>query len=339
MKIEKVNKVDLVLTKSLIDIEIPQNSDMFRTLSKSSKLTMSYYIWDFVQFLAKINGEEIIKEKKGKGIPLSVTLCDYWMGNYLAAGDKKAGNYLTAYYNELISKKQSSGTIKNKICAIKKYVRVQRLNWNLDYFDTAKVENKRIIGLTRDEFYKFEEYFSNPRSNVANRNSLMFWIMVRTGLRVSGMLSINIEDIDLKDQSCLVLLKAKQHKQLQFLSDDLVLIIKKYLEKSKRTHGPLIINYDLNEETKGRRLNRSRVYRIFKKIGEKLGINDMHPHRFRHFVATEALEVCEGNVDMAQKMTAHESSEVFKKYVDQRNNDQLRIANLIAKTMPSRFST
>ncbi|MGH1397458.1 MAG: tyrosine-type recombinase/integrase [Trichormus sp.] len=75
--------------------------------------------------------------------------------------------------------------------------------------------------------------------------------------------------------------------------------------------SPLMISH--HASYKGERLSYHGIYFAVEKIGELAGIEDLHPHQFRHTYATELLLL---GVDPshARKLTGHQSEKAFRRY-------------------------
>jgi len=74
---------------------------------------------------------------------------------------------------------------------------------------------------------------------------------------------------------------------------------------------PLMISH--HASYKGDRLSYHGIYFAVEKIGELAGIEDLHPHQFRHTYATDLLLL---GVDPshARKLTGHQSEKAFRRY-------------------------
>ncbi|MBD2200389.1 MULTISPECIES: tyrosine-type recombinase/integrase [Calothrix] len=77
------------------------------------------------------------------------------------------------------------------------------------------------------------------------------------------------------------------------------------------SQSPLMISH--HASYKGDRLSYHGIYFAVEKIGELAGIEDLHPHQFRHTYATDLLLL---GVDPthARKLTGHQSEKAFRRY-------------------------
>lgn len=321
--------------------------------AKSTQKTYQYALIDFAKFFAAENKLPFDDNNLSQIMPIFLALSKI-------KGLTVVSNYMSYLRGEYFHqdqgiekiKPQSTSTIYTKLTVLKTYVRQARAinqllpgnkqEWNLDDLKARKVEHKKVHGPSKYQFSKLLEYFLNLESESKDhspsyidlRNSLLFFVLSFTGLRISGALSIDIEDIDIENSIVRVFLKGKGNtKSDLFIADLLVVRILKFLKIDGRTSGPLFINKDqIKESTSGNRLRRESAYRIIKSLCEKAGVKDIHPHKFRHFAATESLDASSDNIIKAMKFTTHSSQKVFMDYLDARKNEQKIIADKIAET-------
>jgi len=60
-----------------------------------------------------------------------------------------------------------------------------------------------------------------------------------------------------------------------------------------------------------------------------VGIENLHPHAFRHFSITEVLELTDGNILHAQKHSGHSDPRMLNVYEDARVDVAGQMASLI----------
>jgi len=157
---------------------------------------------------------------------------------------------------------------------------------------------------------------------------LLCLILSLCAFRVSEALSLNIKDIDFEKSILSITRKGKRLNQEFFIGKKLSSKIKNFLIFDKRKSGPLFINQD-KVKASNNRLSRISAYRIIKSIGDSIGIENLHPHRFRHFSATEAKEANKGNIHDTMKFTGHITPEQIERYEDERENIQLKTSEYI----------
>lgn len=116
------------------------------------------------------------------------------------------------------------------------------------------------------------------------RDRSMIELLCSTGLRVSQMLNLNIEDID--RMANLIYIKEENNRVIpitQSVLDNLIDYLETYRSKSAKNE-PLFINLY------GDRLTRQGFWKILKQYSEQSGIKkDVTPHTLRHSFASNML--------------------------------------------------
>ncbi|MBD2365099.1 site-specific integrase [Anabaena minutissima FACHB-250] len=135
------------------------------------------------------------------------------------------------------------------------------------------------------------------------------------GLRAGEIVQLNVGSFDGK---LLFLPDTKTNEpRLVPLRKESREVLQEYL-RSRSSQGeelnsltPLMISH--HASYKGERLSYHGIYFAVEKIGELAGIEDLHPHQFRHTYATDLLLM---GVDPshARKLTGHQSEKAFRRY-------------------------
>lgn len=130
--------------------------------------------------------------------------------------------------------------------------------------------------------------------------------LLSTGCRVSELVGINIEDI--KGDEIVVFGKGRKERRV-FLNAKAKCAIERYLKERKGNNEALFISLDRPYV----RLKISGVEIVLRELGRRIGIENVHPHRFRRTAATFALR--RGMpMDQVREMLGHESMETTKIY-------------------------
>ena len=96
---------------------------------------------------------------------------------------------------------------------------------------------------------------------------------------------MNISDVDFENKECVVLGKGNKQRKVYFDAKTKI-HLKKYLESRADNNDALFVSllkpYD--------RLEISGVEIMLRKIGKRIGIDKVHPHKFRRTLATKAID-------------------------------------------------
>ncbi|AZR72803.1 hypothetical protein BBF96_04990 [Anoxybacter fermentans] len=214
-----------------------------KELEKSSK-TIDAYIRDIRQFL------EIIKK------PIE---------------DIKKSDII--YYKEELTKRRLKPTsINRKLISIRQFLKFLEKDIN---FRNVKIQKKNYIDdekmLTLEDVEKLAEV---ARQNHDRRTLAIIYTLLYTGMRISELLSLRVEDI--YNDTILVKGKGKKYRDV-FIPEKLRPYLESYLRVRKNTGDKLFTGQRGN-------LTRATVNNILKKYAKKAGINPkkVHPHNFRH---------------------------------------------------------
>lgn len=150
------------------------------------------------------------------------------------------------------------------------------------------------------------------------RNKAMLELMYATGLRVSELVNLNVNDIDIQNASVRCFGKGKKERIVP-IGDIAIDSLKEYLEKRNSMLKRYITDY-LFINNHGKKLTRQGFFMILKTIAKKQGINkEFSPHTLRHSFATHLLE---NNVDLRiiQELLGHENISTTQIYTHVQNN-------------------
>jgi site-specific recombinase XerD len=143
------------------------------------------------------------------------------------------------------------------------------------------------------------------------RDRAILELLFSAGLRVSELVNINRDQINLKNQEFSV--RGKGGKiRIVFISDTAKKALEKYLEKRTDIDPALFIRLPRkgikNPEKKGNlRITQRSIQRIVKYYAAKAGIvKDVHPHTLRHSFATDLL-ANGADIRSVQAMLGHSS--------------------------------
>ena len=158
---------------------------------------------------------------------------------------------------------------------------------NEDY--VSKSPCKRIhkvrTGKVVKEVYSDETIELIKQSINNKRDIAIIEILISTGIRVGELVRLNIKDIDFENKECVVLGKGNKQRKVYFDAKTKI-HLQQYIESRKDSNEALFVS--LLKPYK--RLEISGVEIMLRKIGKKIGIEKVHPHKFRRTLATKAID-------------------------------------------------
>lgn len=157
------------------------------------------------------------------------------------------------------------------------------------------------------------------------RDKAIIEFLYSTGCRVSEMLGVNRDDIDLASGELEVLGKGRKYRTV-YLSSRCKSVLREYLEERNDDCEPLFIStwegFGGTRNHNLRRMSRSAVEVMVRNLGKRVNIENVHPHRFRRTAASIALK--RGMpIEQVQKMLGHESIETTTIYA-QSSSDEVK---------------
>ena len=230
--------------------------------------------------------------------------------DHLAPADPKSGerkppevssiDHITIreWLSELHSAQKKKSSIARKLAALRTFfqflVREGVLEGNpAKLVSTPRLEKKLPKHLSIEEAIRFIET-PDAATDLGRRDRAMLELMYATGVRVAELTTMNIADVDFRNQLVRVTGKRRKQRIVPF-GEPARDAVKSYLEVrdnfsfnapvSKRDDEALFLNYQ------GTRITTRSVGRMVEKyIKICAGMHDISPHALRHSFATHLLD-------------------------------------------------
>lgn len=155
--------------------------------------------------------------------------------------------------------------------------------------ETPKIKRKLPQVLTIEEVDKLMEQ-PNVLLPLGLRDRAMLELMYGTGIRVSELLELQLEDINIMAGFLRCLGKGRKERIIP-VNQTSINWIERYLARSRNTLAKGNAGRTLFLNAHGRKLSRQGFFKILAHYGEKSGIaKDLTPHTLRHSFATHLLE-------------------------------------------------
>ena len=117
------------------------------------------------------------------------------------------------------------------------------------------------------------------------RDLAMIDMLASTGMRVGEMVLLNREDIDFNERECVVFGKGNKERIVYFDARTKI-HLQNYLNERKDSNPALFVSL----QKPYNRLQINGVETRLREFGRSLGINKVHPHKFRRTLATAAID-------------------------------------------------
>ena len=235
---------------------------------------------------------------------------------YLASSDRK-----TAISTKKSEKKLSSYSINRMLSSLRSYLKFME---EMDHFPPVSPVAVRLIKNIKKhaqvpEFEELIRIIEAPMKyeedeQVALRNRAMLETLFATGMRISELLSLKVNQID---QTGRIYILGKGKKQrFVYLTPRALTHLKNYLAKRACTSDMLFVPYrGRNNNEKNKKLSTNYLQYKIKKYRELLDINiPISAHTLRHGFATYLAENG-ANPAAIQILLGHESLDTTTRYV------------------------
>ncbi len=233
------------------------------------------------------------------------------------------------FLEHLKFKKIKNKTKARKIYALKRFYKFlmseKIVSENpMEMIDTPKAEDTLSITLSIEQIKKILNVISKSTDNYKNlRSYLIIELLYATGIRVSELISIKMNNIDLKKSTILIDPPEKGKTRIErivFFGQQTKDILEKYLEYRRIEYENKDTPWLFPSNSSDGFLTRRRVLQIMHELANKVNVekNLMHPHSFRHAFGNHLL-TSGADIRVVQKLLGHSSITTTQKYTEHRD--------------------
>jgi integrase/recombinase XerD len=262
--------------------------------------TIFAYRNDLTQFLSFLRGEN--SDERGRepavqddGEPLVGE--DLMALPTVTTWDQLSDQHLTNYLLYLRSRKYASSTVARKMAAIKSFFNFLISEGQMRGDPAARMTSPKVDKYTPRSISlsEIERLLQQPDRDAdahghrpeTSRDRAMLETLYSTGMRVSELVALDCEDVDL--MGCAMRCAGQTARERKVpLRASAVAAIDHYLSQARpvlmiREESALFLNH------RGNRLTRQGFWLILKSYANRAEIDDITPHTLRHTFATHAL--------------------------------------------------
>lgn len=237
--------------------------------------------------------------------------------------------HVQAYVAFIKAQGYAASTIARKLAAVRslfEYLVRENLMAPGLYKLLAAPKVKRSVPntLTQAEIDRLLAAPTQHKSMSALRDRAMFELLYATGMRVSELVGMNVDDVDIQNRTVQMDRSGSRVRSAQ-ISDTVAEILQRYLTEALPTFLIDLQEPSLFVNQRGQRLTRQGLWLIIKQYVEEAGINKpVTPHVLRHSFVANQLEKGAEPHDIRQSI-GNSSPISTQSYRPQQNSHQLII--------------
>jgi integrase/recombinase XerD len=236
-------------------------------------------------------------------------------------------NDIVNYILHLKGREYTSSTVARKVAAIKSFFHfllaegIIKDDPTVD-LDSPKVKKRLPKAVSHDLVNRLLAEAGKDSTPKGQRDKALLELLYATGMRVSELVLLNIDDVNLASANVRCFGKGAKERIIP-IYDRAVYALKEYLQKGrprlmkKSDEKALFLNH------RGKRLTRQGLWLIIKRHAEEIGAgSEVTPHTLRHSFATHMLSGGAGLREV-QKLLGHANISTTQVYT-QVNSERLR---------------
>jgi len=209
------------------------------------------------------------------------------------------------------------GTIATRVGVLKRVFQGAGRDDLANCLPKVKAGSRLPQALTKEEVAAFFEQIKASGTRRSRRDYVLFMLMYSCGLRVSEAVSLRVEDVDLDAGAVLVHGKGNKERQA-YLRPGASATVREWV--GDRTTGWLFPGAN------GAHLSARVIQHYAKQYGRAVGLDNVHPHSFRHSCATHYL-LGGAPITFVQALLGHTKLSATGLYTQLSNVERQRIAN------------
>ncbi len=294
---------------------------------------MSNAIQDYISYLHNIkkvsHNTEISYERDLK------KAAAFFDGRNLAFPEAATEENLAFYIDSLEEEKMTPATVSRKVATLRSFFQYLCARGELSAdpsraLKPPKVEKREPVIMTVDEVDRLLS-MPNTRTVKGMRDRAMLELLYATGIRVSELITLKMEDLDLQ-RGCIVCHTGAKERWIPFgdVARQSVIIYIDYARDSLlkgNASDYLFTNFS------GGSMSRQGFWKVLKGYAAAAGIeSDITPHTLRHSFAAHMLENG-ADLKSVQEMLGHSDISTTSMYTSSREN---RLRRVYTKTHPRR---
>lgn len=221
---------------------------------------------------------------------------------------------LNFYLINLVSDGKAPRTLNRKLAAIKCFWKFLLKSEYINSDPTIKLEGSKLPK-------RLPEYLSDQQVRLIMdaatnyRDKVLMMVFYTTGARLNEIYQLDKGNVDFVNKRIITIGKGNK-QEFYYLNTEAIEMLQKYLEERTDSSQALFVN------KQGQRIGKRYIQRMLAECGKKVGIEKVHPHLYRHTLASRlAMEGIQ--IQTIQEILHHASINTTQMYAHL-NNEKIR---------------
>ena len=177
---------------------------------------------------------------------------------------------------------------------------IDKLNFE---FTKLKTEKAIIPSIKKEDLNRIINYMNN--SKITNKNKLIFYLMLTTGIRTNELLHIKNKNINIEEMTIYLEFTKTGHPRFIYINPSL----KELILKVKNNYEFLFTDENNNQMTS------NGIKMFFRHLKEDVHVDILSPHKLRHYYATNLYEKSL-DIYLVSKLLGHTNIKTTQIYLD-----------------------
>lgn len=211
-------------------------------------------------------------------------------------------------------------SIARKLSSLKSYFKYLRKNEismenPFEFIEKQKIKKPLPELLTYDEIMELLRIEISPKEELNKRNYLIVRVLFATGVRVSELTNIKLENIDYEEDVIKILGKGNKERYV-FFDEETEVLLKKYILIERETIRQNKNNTFLFLNRFGEKMSERSIELILQDMGRRLkSPKEIYPHMLRHSFASFLLD-SGADLRSIQELLGHKSLQATQVYTN-----------------------
>jgi len=203
--------------------------------------------------------------------------------------------YITSYKQYLIEHNYKTNTINKKINSLQSFnhflisqqlTTEMAVNFGKDMIKIAGGSEQEVEIFTDEELERILFYIHDA-NKVSCRNRAIVYILLYTGVRVSELVNIRLQDTDFLTMQLTIVGKGGKQREIP-LRPEVIQAVQEYIEL-ERNHSQYANSRYLFLTQRAGKMDRDCVNKVLNQMARELSLT-IKPHKFRHTFCTRLLK-------------------------------------------------